>query len=60
MGELIKKTRHLSDIGIFSFDFGKTITTGEGGCILTNNKNYLFLKDITIMGIKLLNKTLEV
>ena len=26
------------DIGIFSFDFGKNITTGEGGAILTNNK----------------------
>jgi len=26
------------DIGIFSFDFGKIITTGEGGLILTNNK----------------------
>jgi 8-amino-3,8-dideoxy-alpha-D-manno-octulosonate transaminase len=28
----------LGDIGIFSFDYGKTITTGEGGAILTNNK----------------------
>jgi 8-amino-3,8-dideoxy-alpha-D-manno-octulosonate transaminase len=26
------------DLGIFSFDFGKNITTGEGGCIITNNK----------------------
>lgn len=26
------------DVGIFSFDFGKNITTGEGGCIITNNK----------------------
>lgn len=25
-------------VGIFSFDFGKIITTGEGGLILTNNK----------------------
>ena len=24
-------------MGILSFDFGKTITTGEGGAILTNN-----------------------
>jgi len=30
----------LSDFGIFSFDFGKMITTGEGGCLLTNNKLY--------------------
>jgi 8-amino-3,8-dideoxy-alpha-D-manno-octulosonate transaminase len=26
-----------ADIGVFSFDFGKMITTGEGGCLLTNN-----------------------
>ena len=25
-------------IGVFSFDFSKTITTGEGGAIITNNK----------------------
>ncbi|MDA9662846.1 DegT/DnrJ/EryC1/StrS family aminotransferase [Candidatus Pelagibacter sp.] len=30
----------LGDIGVFSFDFGKTITTGEGGMIITNNKRY--------------------
>lgn len=30
----------IGDIGIFSLDFGKFITTGEGGLILTNNKNY--------------------
>jgi 8-amino-3,8-dideoxy-alpha-D-manno-octulosonate transaminase len=35
----------LADIGVFSFDFGKNITTGEGGCILTNDKKkYLFFK----------------
>ena len=27
------------DIGIFSFNQNKTITTGEGGMIITNNKN---------------------
>ena len=27
-----------SDIGIFSLDFAKTITTGEGGLIVTNSK----------------------
>ncbi len=27
-----------SDIGIYSLDFAKTITTGEGGLIVTNNK----------------------
>jgi len=26
------------DIGTFSFDFAKTITTGEGGMLVTNNK----------------------
>ena len=29
----------LGDLGVFSFDFGKNITTGEGGCILTNDQN---------------------
>jgi 8-amino-3,8-dideoxy-alpha-D-manno-octulosonate transaminase len=28
----------VSDIGVLSFDFGKTITTGEGGALLTNRK----------------------
>ena len=28
----------IADIGILSFDFGKTITTGEGGCIITKSK----------------------
>ncbi len=52
-----KKLGTLSDIGIFSFDFGKTITTGEGGCILTNNKkNYLFFKRYHDHGHKLLKK----
>ncbi|MDP2414322.1 DegT/DnrJ/EryC1/StrS aminotransferase family protein [Daejeonella sp.] len=31
----------LSDIGIFSLDFGKTITTGEGGMIISNNENLI-------------------
>jgi 8-amino-3,8-dideoxy-alpha-D-manno-octulosonate transaminase len=30
----------IGDIGILSLDFGKTITTGEGGLILTNNSKY--------------------
>lgn len=29
----------LGDVGIFSFDFGKTMTTGEGGMIITNNES---------------------
>ena len=28
----------LGDISVFSFDFAKTITTGEGGCIFTNDR----------------------
>ena len=28
----------IGHIGVFSFDFSKTITTGEGGAIITNNK----------------------
>jgi 8-amino-3,8-dideoxy-alpha-D-manno-octulosonate transaminase len=27
----------IGEVGIFSLDFGKTITTGEGGMIITNN-----------------------
>ena len=30
----------VGDIGVFSFDHGKIITSGEGGMILTDNKNY--------------------
>ena len=30
----------LGDIGCFSLDFAKTITTGEGGIIVTNNEKY--------------------
>lgn len=34
------------DIGIFSLDFNKTITTGEGGLIVTNKSNlYKFSKE---------------
>ena len=36
----------LGNIGVFSFDFGKNITTGEGGAILTNNKKlFKFCKE---------------
>lgn len=30
----------IGDLGCFSFDFVKTITCGEGGAIVTNNKQY--------------------
>ena len=50
-----KQLGTLSDIGIFSFDFGKTITTGEGGCLLTNNKKkFLYFKRYHDHGHKLL------
>ena len=29
------------DVGIFSLDFAKTITTGEGGLIVSNNKKIM-------------------
>ena len=28
----------MGDVGVLSFDFGKNITTGEGGAILTNKQ----------------------
>ena len=40
-----KKLGAIGDVGCFSFDFGKNITTGEGGAILTNNeKIYNYMK----------------
>lgn len=30
----------IADLGCFSFDFVKTITCGEGGAVVTNNKKY--------------------
>ncbi len=39
-GKLYKKNLGtFGDYGVFSFDYGKNITTGEGGMITTNNKN---------------------
>lgn len=50
-----KKLGTQSDIGIFSFDFGKTITTGEGGCLLTNDKKkYSYFKRYHDHGHKLI------
>ena len=31
----------VGDVGVVSYDYGKTITTGEGGMIFTNNKKIL-------------------
>lgn len=33
-----KQIGSIGDVGIFSFDYGKMLTTGEGGLIATNNK----------------------
>jgi len=38
-----KKVGTIGDMGTFSFDFYKTITTGEGGMVLTNDKS-LYLR----------------
>jgi 8-amino-3,8-dideoxy-alpha-D-manno-octulosonate transaminase len=35
----------IADVGCFSFDFVKTITCGEGGAVVTNNKNYYINAD---------------
>ena len=35
----------IGDLGCFSFDFVKTVTCGEGGAVITNNKNYYINAD---------------
>ncbi|WP_338733677.1 DegT/DnrJ/EryC1/StrS family aminotransferase [Mangrovimonas cancribranchiae] len=35
----------IGDVGCFSFDFVKTITCGEGGAVVTNNKDYAINAD---------------
>lgn len=41
-----KKLGSIGDAGAFSFDFGKALTTGEGGMIVSNNKEiYLRVKE---------------
>lgn len=35
----------IGDVGCFSFDFVKTITCGEGGAVVTNNKDYALNAD---------------
>ncbi|MBC3846638.1 DegT/DnrJ/EryC1/StrS family aminotransferase [Winogradskyella echinorum] len=35
----------IADLGCFSFDFVKTITCGEGGAVVTNNKDYYIKAD---------------
>lgn len=38
-----KKVGTIGDLGCYSFDFVKTMTTGEGGMVVTNNEN-LYLR----------------
>lgn len=46
-----KKLGTIGDVGIYSFDFGKTMTTGEGGMVVTNNKEiYLRAKEYSDHG----------
>jgi len=41
----------IGDMGIYSFDFGKNLTTGEGGMVVTNNKElYLMAKEYSDHG----------
>ena len=50
----------LGDVGVFSLDFGKIITTGEGGLIVSNKKILLiFAKNFMIMVIKIFQKNQE-
>jgi 8-amino-3,8-dideoxy-alpha-D-manno-octulosonate transaminase len=35
----------IGDLGCFSFDFVKTITCGEGGAVITNNRDYYINTD---------------
>jgi len=46
-----KKLGSIGDAGAFSFDFGKALTTGEGGMVVTNNQEiYLRVKEYTDHG----------
>jgi len=36
----------IGDAGCFSFDYVKTVTCGEGGAVITNNKNYAVNADL--------------
>ncbi|MBT8245872.1 MAG: DegT/DnrJ/EryC1/StrS family aminotransferase [Winogradskyella sp.] len=40
-----KSLGSIADVGCFSFDFVKTITCGEGGAVITNNKEYYLNAD---------------
>ena len=42
---------HYADFSVFSFYATKNITCGEGGAIITNNKNIELIKSILINGM---------
>ena len=47
------KVGAFGDIACFSFDGIKNITSGEGGCIVTNDKKVLEkLRDIRLLGVQ--------
>lgn len=47
-----QKVGSFGDIACFSFDGIKNITSGEGGCIVTNDKNIIHLvKDARLLGV---------
>ena len=48
-----KKIGSFGDIACFSFDGIKNITSGEGGCIVSNDKNVIGLcKDLRLLGVE--------
>ena len=48
-----KKVGSIGDIVCFSFDGIKNITSGEGGCIVTEDKKVLdFIKDARLLGVE--------
>ena len=48
-----KKVGSFGDIACFSFDGLKNITSGEGGCVVTNDKYVIdFIKDARLLGVE--------
>ena len=51
--KVLKQVGTMGLSSFFSLDFGKIITTGEGGMICTNKNQYLVLKAMEIMVISI-------